>query len=80
MAQIDANSVFTLMGQVFVSRLAGRCAPALLGWLGKFRRPPRQTWVVHGEPLAAHALRDAIRARPGWRAEVPAEGQATALD
>jgi tetratricopeptide (TPR) repeat protein len=34
MARIDANSVFTLMGQVFVSRLSsGRCAPALLGWL-----------------------------------------------
>jgi serine/threonine protein kinase/tetratricopeptide (TPR) repeat protein len=34
MAQIDANSVYTLMGQVLVSRLTtGRCAPALLGWL-----------------------------------------------
>ena len=21
---------------------------ALLGWIGQFRRPPRQTWVVHG--------------------------------
>jgi metallo-beta-lactamase family protein len=52
---------------------------ALLGWLGKFRRAPRQTWVVHGEPLAAHALRDAIRSRYRWRAEVPVEGQAVEL-
>jgi metallo-beta-lactamase family protein len=52
--------------------------PALLGWLGHFRRPPRQTWVVHGEPLAAHALRDAIAARFGWDVAVPAPGQAVA--
>ena len=66
--------VFTING---LSAHADR--DALLGWLGKFRKPPRQTWVVHGEPLAAHALRDAIRARPGWKAEVPAEGQVVAL-
>ena len=37
---------------------------ALLGWLGGFGRPPRATWVVHGEPLAAHALRDEIEQAP----------------
>jgi metallo-beta-lactamase family protein len=52
---------------------------ALLGWLGGFRRPPRATWVVHGEPLAAHALRDAIERQLGWRAAVPAPGQTAAL-
>jgi len=52
---------------------------ALLAWLGKFRRAPRQTWVVHGEPLSAHALRDGIREQLGWRAEVPTEGQAVEL-
>ena len=48
---------------------------ALLGWLAKFRRAPRATWVVHGEPLAAHSLCDAINEKPGWRARVPAAGQ-----
>ena len=67
--------VFTIGG---LSAHADR--DALLAWLGHFRRPPRHTWVVHGEPLAAHALRDAVRERFGWRAAVPAEGQATALD
>ena len=67
--------VFTING---LSAHADR--DALLGWLGKFRRPPRQTWVVHGEPLAAHALRDAVRERFGWNAEVPEEGQAAELD
>ena len=66
--------VFTIGG---LSAHADR--DALLGWLGKFRRAPRQTWVVHGEPLAAHALRDGIRKQLGWRAEVPAEGQSAAL-
>src|SRR5512134_3397390 len=62
--------VFTIGG---LSAHADR--DALLAWLAKFRKPPQQTWVVHGEPLAAHALRDAIRERLRWRAEVPAQGQ-----
>jgi metallo-beta-lactamase family protein len=61
--------VFTIGG---LSAHADRTA--LLGWLGKFRRAPRATWVVHGEPGPAHALRAALRGR-GWRAEVPALGQ-----
>ncbi len=66
--------VFTIGG---LSAHADRAA--LLGWLGHFRKPPRQTWVVHGEPLPAHALRDAIAQRPGWQAAVPALRQATEL-
>jgi metallo-beta-lactamase family protein len=52
--------------------------PALLSWLGHFRRPPAATWVVHGEPLAAHALRDALAGR-GWLARVPQPGQTVEL-
>jgi metallo-beta-lactamase family protein len=52
---------------------------ALLGWLGHFRAAPRRCWVVHGEPLAAHSLRDAIEARYGWRAAVPAPRQTVDL-
>ena len=52
---------------------------ALLGWLAHFKRPPRQTWVVHGEPLAAHALRDQIEKRFRWRAGVPAKGDSAVL-
>jgi metallo-beta-lactamase family protein len=53
--------------------------PALLGWLGNFRQPPIQTWVVHGEPLSAHALRDAIAEGLRWKAAVPQPGQVVAL-
>ena len=66
--------VFTIGG---LSAHADRSA--LLGWLGHFRKPPRETWVVHGEPLAAYSLRDAINQKPGWRAEVPRAGQQVAL-
>ena len=51
---------------------------ALLGWLRKFRRAPRQTWVVHGEPLAANALFEKIRAM-GWNAKVPSLNQSVEL-
>ena len=47
---------------------------ALLGWLSHFRQPPARTWVVHGEPLSAHALRDAIQERLDWQAAVPEVG------
>jgi metallo-beta-lactamase family protein len=66
--------VFTIGG---LSAHADRSA--LLGWLGGFRRPPRRTWVVHGEPLAAHSLCDAIRARAGWTAEVAERGAEAVL-
>lgn len=56
--------VFTIGG---MSAHADRAA--LLGWLAGFRRPPVRTWIVHGEALPAHALRDELRHR-GWQAEV----------
>jgi metallo-beta-lactamase family protein len=65
--------VFTING---LSAHADR--DALLGWIGGFRRAPAQTWVVHGEPLAAGSLREAI-AGLGWRAQVPAPGETTEL-
>lgn len=43
---------------------------ALLRWLRGFTRPPRQTWVVHGERSAAEAFAGAIRAELGWRVGV----------
>jgi metallo-beta-lactamase family protein len=66
--------IFTIGG---LSAHADRSA--LLGWLRGFRKAPRQTWVVHGEPLAAHALRDAIRSELGWKVEVPGPGAAVDL-
>ena len=66
--------VFTIGG---LSAHADR--EALLSWLNGFTEPPGATWVVHGEPRAAQALRSAIEARPGWRAQVPEQGQSIEL-
>ena len=52
---------------------------ALLGWLGHFQRPPQATWIVHGEPLAANSLGEAVKQRLGWRAQVAGAGEAVAL-
>ena len=48
---------------------------ALLEWVGAFRKPPAQTFVVHGEVTAAQALADALSLKPGWRVAVPERGQ-----
>lgn len=49
--------------------------PALLAWAASFKRPPRQTFVVHGEESAALALADRLRDERGWAVTVPARGQ-----
>ncbi len=43
----------------------------ILTWLGHFREAPRQTFVTHGEPVAADALRLAIEERLKWPVQVP---------
>jgi metallo-beta-lactamase family protein len=42
-----------------------------LEWLAHFRAPPRTTFVTHGEPVAADALRFRINERYGWHCHVP---------
>ena len=51
----------------------------ILRWLGGFRREPRQTWVVHGEPGPASALAETIRKRLRWTVGVAADGETVPL-
>ncbi len=51
----------------------------ILRWLNGFVRPPRQAYVVHGEPAAAEALAAAMRVRLGWRVTVAADGATVRL-
>ena len=51
----------------------------IMGWLRKFERPPRQTFVTHGEPEAADALRLRIQNELGWACAVPEHGQKVEL-
>lgn len=43
----------------------------LMAWMAAIRRPPKQVWVVHGEPEAADTLRQRISETFGWPARVP---------
>lgn len=43
----------------------------ILEWLENFDRPPRRTFVTHGEPEAASSLRMKIEDRLGWSVTVP---------
>jgi metallo-beta-lactamase family protein len=51
----------------------------LLAWLRHLKRAPQQTFVVHGEPDAADAMRVAIQNDLGWRVRVPEHGEQVAL-
>jgi metallo-beta-lactamase family protein len=44
---------------------------ALMGWLSHFARPPRQTFVVHGESAAAEAFANMVRDEWHWNVRVP---------
>ena len=46
-------------------------AGEILGWLGGFTRAPRHTFIVHGEPVSADALRHRIEEEKGWACAVP---------
>ncbi len=48
----------------------------LLRWLRGFRRPPRMTYVVHGEPETSEAFARTIREEFHWNVTVAADGQA----
>lgn len=61
-----------------VSHLEGLSGHAdcdeLLSWMRGFRRPPRQTYVVHGDPAASDALRVRIQDELGWRVSAASHG------
>jgi metallo-beta-lactamase family protein len=42
-----------------------------MAWLRGFKTPPRRTFVTHGEPVAADALRHRIEEELGWNCRVP---------
>lgn len=47
----------------------------MLRWLGGFQRPPRTTYLVHGEPPAAKALGDLITSRLKWTSRAAQDGE-----
>jgi metallo-beta-lactamase family protein len=51
----------------------------ILRWLRGFTRPPAMTYIVHGEPPAAAALRDIIARDLRWPVAVAEDGQRVTL-
>ena len=54
-------------------------ADEILRWLRGFKAAPRMTFVTHGEPAAADALRHRIEEELGWRCMVPDLGERVEL-
>ncbi|MFY3455293.1 MBL fold metallo-hydrolase RNA specificity domain-containing protein [Achromobacter xylosoxidans] len=54
-------------------------ADEILRWLGGFERPPRETFIVHGEPDAADALRLRIKDELGWHCRAMEQNDSVAL-
>ena len=52
----------------------------ILMWLRNFKTPPKETFLVHGEPAAADALRHRISEKLGWRCSVPDYLETAVLD
>jgi metallo-beta-lactamase family protein len=53
--------------------------PEILDWLRGFKRPPKRTFVTHGEPAAADELRRRIEESLGWQVHVPEYGEKAKL-
>lgn len=51
----------------------------IVRWLRNFRRPPRSTFITHGEPTASDTLRRRIQDELGWQCRVPEQLQSTEL-
>jgi metallo-beta-lactamase family protein len=47
----------------------------IMRWLGGFKRPPRMTFLVHGEPVAMEALQALIKNKLGWPTKMPEHGE-----
>ena len=51
----------------------------MLGWLAGLPTPPRQVYLVHGEPEGAQALAAEIKTRFGWPVSVATDGETVSL-
>lgn len=82
---VDGNKRVKILGEDYdvrarVTSLTGLSGHAdrseLVEWAGHLRRPPRHTFLVHGEPEAAYALADRLRTQLGFQqVSVPELGQ-----
>ena len=51
----------------------------ILRWLGGFSRPPKTTFLVHGEPTSMQALAATIQTKLAWTVHMPELGEVVTL-
>jgi metallo-beta-lactamase family protein len=85
---LDGARTVRIFGQMLkvnarVARIPGFSAHAdrdeLVRWASCLQRPPRQAFVIHGEPAVADRFSTTLKERLGWNAMVPAPGQLVEL-
>lgn len=81
---VDGNPKVKIFGQEVMVRAQIRKLNSLsahadqgeiLQWLKNFKQPPKQTFIVHGEPPAQQALQAKIQQELGWPTVIPHHGQ-----
>jgi metallo-beta-lactamase family protein len=86
---LDGAEEVRILGQMYkvrarIEKLEGFSAHAdkneLMRWLETVSSRPRQVFVTHGEPKAAQAHAENIRARKNWPVTVPEYEQVVTLD
>jgi metallo-beta-lactamase family protein len=69
--------------RAYIEQLSGFSAHAdyqeILAWLVGFNRPPKKTFIVHGELVAASSLAVRVREKLGWDVVIPKLGETFTL-
>jgi metallo-beta-lactamase family protein len=52
----------------------------IMRWLSTFKKPPKMTFVVHGEPESSAALANQIQRSLGWKTHIPEYLESYELD
>ncbi|MGA2322533.1 MAG: MBL fold metallo-hydrolase [Sedimentisphaerales bacterium] len=86
---VDGAKEVRILGQKYkvkakVVQINGFSAHAdkneMLNWLKKLKSPPKQIFLVHGEPESAQAFGAFLRAKTGWQVSIPAYEDQVVLD
>ncbi len=66
---------------VFIDGLSGHADyNEMIAWLSGIKIPPKQTFIVHGEPQSQDAFRRTVHDRLGWEVIIPGYGDTFELN
>jgi metallo-beta-lactamase family protein len=54
-------------------------ADEIMRWISAIKKPPRMTFITHGESTASEALRQRIEKELGWKCKIPVQGERVIL-